>query len=1043
MSETPLLPVPSGHLRASSRQYRSASGSPTRPRPTDDLLAHLSPSTALQALRTPSGALERCLDAATASEQSFAMRAAVASKNIQDWLDELSRWPWPAGDHSAGFQPPLANRRKLSEAHGAAAGGQASEDVDDESWVGSMPAADVVRYDERIDSIQSDMDDLDMEEIKTHVLHHHILPLSRPGTPMSDSNLSSASSLTFNKMDDLTAIVTSVVLQALPNLSKLIRLMNTWNVRLVVLKKVPALLTSLADAEVAIRAGWDAVHVGEQATENGAQGGSEVQKKPSTLTRNDFHVMKLIVEKKIAKAAHIVDFMLNSLDGREETIPEHWIDRMDNVEEEYSQWVAACEHKIREAEWRKLRQDRPVLAPPTPQPDQDTARERSPEREDEAGDLQAAQVINGTETEGLSSEMDNENKRQQSGVDGFVRPSEEDQQAASRPRRAEAPVVVITVQSEDETPAALRQGDDDLEVQPSSPSREENDLDELEVLEVEPLDQAQPDGPKDVAILDGLEDPDSQDDYPAPATLYAPVDSGLRSKTDEADNGKLEFPTLGGPIHLEPASMTESPDESAADDEPDEASHKPSLRSPLATPRSQPSIASLPDTERGESVVSTAPTITPDDEQEPLEFDSPSALPRYQDSPELPRMRDMDVDPIASDDLGSSPPSSPANRRHSIRSLVPFKDMPTVAENPDDDGQPPRTPLGSSFVEEAEAPRDVRSASRLSIGSEDDQLQQQISEILESIPAKIHLSSQPSPISHLNPPEFQMPQRQKAKPADATARSHSSMSSRAGTPSFLLAPAYARNPRPRHHAQRANQEIKLYHLSRSTGEAPIKLFIRLVGENGERVMVRVGGGWADLGEYLKEYASHHGRRSKNGASDAARIEVRDLPPLSNAVAAAKMASSPPSRPASALDSPMTPLNVRKTRKGPGIAGIEEAAGAGPTSAPGSAAGKVNPKTPLASSVVGKPDNNTPSSGASTRSRSSSRLSWSEEESSLGMSGPRTKNVEMSEESRAWVESVKEKVRLASGERKPSDNLDGKFGEMGKVGGTKRLFRKGG
>jgi hypothetical protein len=62
---------------------------------------------------------------------------------------------------------------------------------------------------------------------------------------------------------------------------------------------------------------------------------------------------------------------------------------------------------------------------------------------------------------------------------------------------------------------------------------------------------------------------------------------------------------------------------------------------------------------------------------------------------------------------------------------------------------------------------------------------------------------------------------------------------------------------------------------------------------------------------------------------------------------------------------------------------------------------------------------------------------------LGLAGPKSKPVEMSEESRAWVESVKEKVRLASGERKPSGGASDpkRFGDMGKVGSTKRLFRK--
>jgi hypothetical protein len=103
---------------------------------------------------------------------------------------------------------------------------------------------------------------------------------------------------------------------------------------------------------------------------------------------------------------------------------------------------------------------------------------------------------------------------------------------------------------------------------------------------------------------------------------------------------------------------------------------------------------------------------------------------------------------------------------------------------------------------------------------------------------------------------------------------------------------------------------------------------------------------------------------------------------------------------------------------------------------------------------------------------------------LGMAGPRAKQIRMSEESRAWVQSVTEKVRIASGERRVSSSagagvgagflgpsafasgvLGGGaagpaaggleaslmdrpagangvvFGEMGKVGSTKRVFRK--
>lgn len=78
----------------------------------------------------------------------------------------------------------------------------------------------------------------------------------------------------------------------------------------------------------------------------------------------------------------------------------------------------------------------------------------------------------------------------------------------------------------------------------------------------------------------------------------------------------------------------------------------------------------------------------------------------------------------------------------------------------------------------------------------------------------------------------------------------------------------------RRHVPSIPDDIKLYHLHRTDGQAPIKLYIRLVGEKGERVMVRVGGGWADLAEYLKEYATHHG--SKRRVVSEGRIEIQDF-----------------------------------------------------------------------------------------------------------------------------------------------------------------------
>jgi hypothetical protein len=80
------------------------------------------------------------------------------------------------------------------------------------------------------------------------------------------------------------------------------------------------------------------------------------------------------------------------------------------------------------------------------------------------------------------------------------------------------------------------------------------------------------------------------------------------------------------------------------------------------------------------------------------------------------------------------------------------------------------------------------------------------------------------------------------------------------------------------------------------------------------------------------------------------------------------------------------------------------------------------------------------------------LSWTEEDSSLGLAGPKSKKVTISEKDQEWVESMKEKVRQASAEKEKRNKeresmkesqRKSSFGEMDKVGGTKRLFRKKG
>ncbi|KAI0491142.1 hypothetical protein F4859DRAFT_501174 [Xylaria cf. heliscus] len=910
MSE-PNLSTPSGPhgtLRARPSPLRTKSPSPARQKhSSDDLLSRLTPATAIEALQSPAGPLKACLERASVSEQTFALKTAIASKTIHNWLDELSEWPWPSPGTSSGFEPPPPKRRKLFE-HETSRDLHEAASSSNVTYYGSLPADDVVRYEKRIEEVQQDMEGLDLEDIKNQVLHNHILPLSRPGTPFSDAGLSVTSAFSFAKMEDLTAVVTAITVRTLPALSKLSRLLHTWSIRLVVLRKVPSLLIMFTDAEVALRSGWSAIELSPRISSDSIED-TEIVSSKSHLTQKDVDIIKTVLQQKVARPGRDLDFMLDTLEGMVDTLPEGWLDRMELIERDYADWVTTAERKVN-----------------------GPSRHAAPKRIIEFG----AWLKDSRHDHDESS-----NKA--------VSPKSNDQNLSGNAPRTKPTK---------EQPNSTYDGSEDMG-DGYHYSRQNLILSEVNRNIIrQPANQLS----KHEALLK----PPFEDDF-EPSIL-------------ESVNEEDEEPELP-PTYFE------------------------------ARKSSDPSV-----------VLHRSSNYSPDYSDRGTFHEASMEL-------ELPHLPDHDQ-PFSSD--GISPPSSPPLRYKPRSTSVTFKDIPKLAPLPGAGGSPPRTPLEPPEVFDPDASFEwdsqLGSPSRMSVIStlnDDDHLQKQLRELLETIPAKIELKRRGI---NLNPPDLQLPSRPKPRHSDPSRRPTSALSSRgesrmgtpsysrSGTPSFMLAPV--RDTRPR---STSSQGIRLYHLSRS-GEMPIKLFIRCVGEQNERVMVRVGGGWADLGEYLRDYAIHHGSRSKGEG----KVEITDAP-----VASKRIGSSPASRPSSAHDSPMAPLTVRKTRKNSGEEGMP----------------KENADTPV--------------SEASARSRASSQVDWDEEDSSLGLAGPKAvKRREISDESRAWIESVRHKVRLASGERiatsASSEQLrssssqtqglqrkirDDRFGEMGKAGSTKRLFRK--
>ncbi|KAH6611140.1 gas2 domain containing [Trichoderma cornu-damae] len=891
MSDTPFIVKPKRLSTPTPGQLLAA-----RQRPADDFFAHLEPTKVVEALAPPAGVLRGCLAEASAVERDFAMRTAMASQKIWEWLNELNHWNWPKQVGSEGFMEPGNTQRKLF-----AQALTPEEEADRKQYMGSLLAEEVEKYETRIDQINREMDDLDLEEIKGHVMNDHILPLSRPGTPMNmDPSRSMLSALSgYHKMEDISVLITAIVVQALPNLAKLSRLLQLWHMRIVVLRHVNPFLQAMQEVEALLGENWEAISQSHWEMERPSR--KAIVLPARTLAYKDFEARRQSLALKVADPGRTLDYMLDCLEGAPDTLPDEWLNRMEDVEQGYGEWVSACERKMAEARLAKAKPKMTHLR----------------------------------KTSSLSP-----------------------------------------------SPTRTRQSASDREASPASSTEARGNKLSPPLLFVPPLSESDHGAYLDPIAEDELS---SSEDHFTPGSGSSSFRSSRNPRSTAADaDGSNDHPGSS------PEDLGSAEDHMSAISEEQDELELPPMRNGLG----RGGFGSPTST-----AIHNSPKYTDDLSSDALEMSASPAIPGS-------RLREA-LCPEGDDSPPSSPPEANRRTRESSMGLL---DSPMVAPLPEDDEPFFKSTFDDSFLDDFEdsyapdlpdLPDLPGPASRRESAGEQ-QLRLQISQIIESIP-KIKLTNGTSGIN-LNPPDLQLPRLKKKPSKEPVKRSTSGMSTRTATPSFTLSPVKQRTRYKGHYP------IRVYHLSRSDSEAPIKLFIRCVGEHGERVMVRVGGGWADLSEYLKEYASHHGRRSTG--KEKARVEV--LPRTSN--------SSPPSRPptAAAEDrSSVSPMPTRKSRRS-------------------SVNSSLRPKTPV---TPGQPAEDTPPSDGSAVSRPSSRLSWVEDESSfLGLAGPRAKKIEMSAESKAWVESIKEKVRMASGgDRKPNEKK--KFGEIGKVGGTKRVFRR--
>ncbi|KAF1991351.1 hypothetical protein K402DRAFT_416667 [Aulographum hederae CBS 113979] len=346
LTKTTTFDPPASSLR------RTKSRSPARPHRTktrDDQLRvrPLSPTTVIRAFANggPSGGLADITDDAmllgavenaSASEKELAMRVARAAQRLRSWCREIEEWGWSGGydvpddkTREAGWKTRIAQARAQRGDHARDA------DATELEFWGSLPAILVAAYEERLDEISGQIDELEMDELKETAWAIHT-DLSRPSSSYSTTSVPRLSFI-----DDFSLLVTRTLLETLPRHSDLYDYINTWTMRLAVLREASGFLNNLHLVERAIELGRDAIVAPDM---------QNYSKEALDADKHTIDTIKVVLQDKVADLAVQLDKMLNAVEGYEDSLPDRWIEEFERLEVEYSNWVADSQERLIQSE---------------------------------------------------------------------------------------------------------------------------------------------------------------------------------------------------------------------------------------------------------------------------------------------------------------------------------------------------------------------------------------------------------------------------------------------------------------------------------------------------------------------------------------------------------------------------------------------------------------------------------------------------------------------------------------------------------------------
>ena len=996
---------------------RSPSRSPVRKanftaHEVDPLLGNLSPDSTLQALSvteavSPTGQqeqdlLSRSIAQATPAERALGIKAAIAGKKAREWHAELSRWEWPG-------------RREAAQGKGF----EHSGEKHDEEYIGSLPLRLLEHYEERIEEIRDGLEALEVEDLKSHVLSAHVQSKSISGS----SHLSGEPPrLSFIQLSDFTAVITATIVQALPYLARLNTLLGTWDIRLIVLRQTLPILNGLEASQDAIRDAWNDIRGTEKAKE---------------FNREDYQSRKAGLESRVTSLGSRFDRALDALEGREDALPEKWIDQMDKLESDFAHWVVAAEKRLFMNEWvAKYGTTKPIPEinnieefPKISKPTGAAQDERPSDLQDSSSVSQLLSSDIGKEENGtqrsdsqadhstfVSSAMVSEPGQESCGVSPAIEKSLEGSQtrsssytqpvlppehpqkngssSASLNHKLDAsesfkfPTTSLSATADDlgQRRAALqipkpnhRREQSEISVAESMLSEAFSDLSTAEILNASTAEVSTPtiveSSPRRFSSADLLtfsNHETSVDTRPRtmflageesslwrsamqstplssdlshkqdidPLTQFIPGTSTSKEKQSGQESGLVTTSSTAGRPTLHRASVSSV-----------ELIPKDRVRS-IVISRSSSLSTFISPADRAETPNSALMTLSGVELESPVQAGSSSnllsgesAVEKFDDSAASPLPGYQPAIDSKPEILVTPRPSTPQIPKRSSKRLSGTIDTVVAALTPSRIAV--RTPSKSSATsspnkEISGSPTLIQTPTKKPppspAKSTDETIEEKIQDILTTIPARIHFTPSRKhasllPVSHFNK-QAKSHQDIGSHGSQLTSNPSTDSSSRVTTPtpSLTLTPARHVKGGRQPLSGGDSSDVKVYHLSRSgpnqpKDSPPVKLFVRLVGEHGERVMVRVGGGWADLAEYLREYALHHGRSRAGSGHD--RFEVQPMPHNrtssqgnvltgSSPVAAGSLAHPRRnlSRPASALDfSRPSPLDTTTANAG--------------------------------------------------------------------------------------------------------------------------------